>query len=85
MACISATTSSVLELQLVSPTAAKLKLELIDGVAAVIGESSSTCARMTFAGDNNDKVTIEQEAANMIIRYNNRVGFTSLGTLLFLP
>jgi hypothetical protein len=75
-------------LQLVSPTAAKLKLGLVDCVSpvvVVIGESSSTCAKMTFAGDNNDKVTIEQEAANMIIWYNNKVGPTNLGTLLFLP
>jgi hypothetical protein len=40
---------------------------------------------MTFAGDNNDKVNIEQEAANMIIWYNNKVGSTNLGTPLFLP
>ncbi|HKG71212.1 MAG TPA: hypothetical protein VKA87_04900 [Nitrososphaeraceae archaeon] len=40
---------------------------------------------MTFAGDNNDKVTREEVTAYMITWYNNRVGFTSLGTPLFLP
>jgi hypothetical protein len=40
---------------------------------------------MTFAGEYNDRVTREQEAANMITWYNNRVGFTSLVTLSFLP
>ncbi|MDQ3971745.1 MAG: hypothetical protein M3227_08660, partial [Thermoproteota archaeon] len=60
-------------------------LKLVDGVAPVIAELPCTCAKMTFAGEYNDKVTREQQAANMITWYNNRVGFTSFGTLSFLP